>query len=105
MNTEKNTVLSDQTSVFRVNCVDCLDRTNVVQAAIAKTILEIMVGRLFVFWKEDGFFFLQLKKIGLLDIDAGGLNDNARVIFQTMWADNGDAISRQYAGTDAMKVR
>jgi len=21
-----------------------------------------------------------------------------------MWADNGDAISRQYAGTDAMKV-
>ncbi|CAF1002570.1 unnamed protein product [Adineta ricciae] len=88
MNTEKNTVLSDQTSVFRVNCVDCLDRTNVVQAAIAKTILEIM-----------------LKKVGLLDIDAGGLNDNARVIFQTMWADNGDAISRQYAGTDAMKVR
>ncbi|UJR10843.1 hypothetical protein I4U23_015031 [Adineta vaga] len=86
INTEKNTVLSDQTSVFRINCVDCLDRTNVVQAAIAKTILEIM-----------------LKKVGLLDLDAGGLNDHARIIFQTMWADNGDAISRQYAGTDAMK--
>lgn len=36
-------VLSDQMSLFRINCVDCLDRTNVVQAAIAKTILEIMV--------------------------------------------------------------
>ncbi|CAF1112341.1 unnamed protein product [Adineta steineri] len=87
INTEKNIVLSDQTSLFRINCVDCLDRTNVVQAAIAKTILEIM-----------------LKKISLLDLDEGGLNDHARNIFQTMWADNGDAISRQYAGTDAMKI-
>jgi hypothetical protein len=49
--------------------------------------------------------FFQLKKVGLLDMDDGGLNGDARIIFQTMWADNGDAISRQYAGTDAMKVR
>jgi len=46
-----------------------------------------------------------LKKVGLLDLDEGGLNGDARIIFQTMWADNGDAISRQYAGTDAMKVK
>lgn len=26
-----NTVLSHQKGVFRVNCIDCLDRTNVVQ--------------------------------------------------------------------------
>lgn len=38
-------------------------------------------------------------------MDEGGLDDHARTIFQTMWADNGDAISRQYAGTDAMKVK
>jgi hypothetical protein len=41
----------------------------------------------------------------VLDLDEGGLTGHARVVFQTMWADNGDAISRQYAGTDAMKVR
>ena len=46
-----------------------------------------------------------MKKIGLLDLDEGGLTTHSRTIFQTMWADNGDAISRQYAGTDAMKVR
>lgn len=40
---ERNLVLSEQTSVFRINCVDCLDRTNVVQAAIAKNCVEIMV--------------------------------------------------------------
>ena len=27
-----------------------------------------------------------------------------RDIYQDMWANNGDAISRQYAGTAAMKV-
>ncbi|CAM2722970.1 unnamed protein product [Rotaria socialis] len=86
INTETNALLSEQISLFRINCVDCLDRTNVVQAAIAKTILEIM-----------------LKKLGLLDFDESGLRDYPRTIFQTMWADNGDAISRQYAGTDAMK--
>jgi hypothetical protein len=43
INKEENLILSEQTSLFRINCVDCLDRTNVVQAAIAKTILEIMV--------------------------------------------------------------
>jgi len=25
--------------------------------------------------------------------------------FQELWANNGDAISRQYTGTDALKVR
>ena len=33
-----------QRGVFRVNCVDCLDRTNVVQTAIARIVLETQVG-------------------------------------------------------------
>ena len=36
--------LSEQHTLFRINCVDCLDRTNVVQAAIAKAVLEMMVN-------------------------------------------------------------
>lgn len=32
------------------------------------------------------------------------LPPNVRDIYQDMWANNGDAISRQYAGTAAMKV-
>jgi phosphatidylinositol 4-phosphatase len=34
------TSLSQQTGVFRTNCVDCLDRTNVVQTLLAKRMLE-----------------------------------------------------------------
>ena len=36
-------MICEQRSVFRVNCMDCLDRTNVVQAAIARHIMEVQV--------------------------------------------------------------
>ena len=36
-------VVCRQEGVFRVNCVDCLDRTNVVQTAIARWVLENQV--------------------------------------------------------------
>lgn len=39
----KNRVLSKKNSqkgVFRTNCMDCLDRTNVVQSVIARNILH-----------------------------------------------------------------
>ena len=42
-------LICEQQSVFRINCVDCLDRTNIVQTAIARNILEI-----------------QFRKVGLL---------------------------------------
>lgn len=34
------TVLSQQEGIFRTNCIDCLDRTNVVQSLIAKVVLQ-----------------------------------------------------------------
>ena len=65
--------------------MDCLDRTNVVQTAIAKSVLET-----------------QLLKLGLIPLDHG-IPDNLRLVFQDLWANNGDALSRQYAGTNALK--
>lgn len=38
-------VICKQEGFFRVNCVDCLDRTNVVQAAIARVVMEQQVRR------------------------------------------------------------
>ena len=66
-----------QNGVPRVNCVDCLDRTNVVQTAIARTVLE---G--------------QLLKVGILSPD-DPLPSNLLKILQHAWADNGDKISHQ----------
>ena len=36
-------VLCPQQGVFRVNCMDCLDRTNVIQSMICKEMLITMV--------------------------------------------------------------
>jgi hypothetical protein len=37
---EDGTVKSEQVGVCRVNCIDCLDRTNVVQCVLARKALE-----------------------------------------------------------------
>ncbi|XP_063047769.1 phosphatidylinositide phosphatase SAC2 isoform X2 [Engraulis encrasicolus] len=78
-------VICQQEGIFRVNCMDCLDRTNVVQAAIARAVME-----------------QQLKKLGVMPPEQP-LPLKCYRIYQVMWANNGDTISRQYAGTAALK--
>ena len=75
--------IRQQTGILRTNCMDCLDRTNVVQSAVAGWALT-----------------QQLSELGLnIDLKA----DPKTQWFNTLWADNGDAISKQYAGTAALK--
>jgi hypothetical protein len=69
------TQLSRQSGVLRTNCMDCLDRTNVVQNSFGKRALE-----------------LQLKTEG---IDLALQQDQTTRWFNTLWADNGDAISKR----------
>jgi len=76
-----------QQGSVRTNCMDNLDRTNVVQATLAKHTLT-----------------LQLRDLGILPPDAGvddysGLSQD----FRELWADHGDAISNAYAGSAALK--
>ncbi|KAF2854632.1 hypothetical protein T440DRAFT_464773 [Plenodomus tracheiphilus IPT5] len=69
-----------QEGIFRTNCLDCLDRTNLVQTIISKMALEIFLGHKSLRATQDFW---------------------AR--HSSMWADNGDALSRIYAGTGALK--
>ncbi|XP_049279514.1 phosphatidylinositide phosphatase SAC2 isoform X2 [Anopheles funestus] len=82
---DNNGSICNQKGVFRVNCMDCLDRTNVVQTAIGKAVLES-----------------QLVKLGLA-MPYSQLPDALKAPFMVLWANNGDVISRQYAGTNALK--
>ncbi|XP_034249540.1 phosphatidylinositide phosphatase SAC2 isoform X2 [Thrips palmi] len=82
---DKEGLICSQKGVFRVNCIDCLDRTNVVQTALAKAAMEI-----------------QLYKLGLIPPE-GTMPVTLRSMFQQLWANNGDIISKQYAGTNALK--
>ncbi|KAH8432548.1 Inositol-1,4,5-trisphosphate 5-phosphatase 1, variant 4 [Aspergillus melleus] len=74
-----STVLQ-QEGVFRTNCLDCLDRTNHVQNIISSMALES--------------FFLQ---------QGATLGPDVQLRHSTLWADNGDALSKIYAGTGALK--
>lgn len=76
-------VASTQGGVLRTNCMDCLDRTNVCQSSFGKYMLDLQL-------KEQGF-------------DMAAQRDLDNMWFNTLWADNGDAISKQYASTGAMK--
>lgn len=64
-----------------------------------------MANNAFHIWniKKWFIFFWQLRKLGILPPDEN-LPSSCKKIFQVLWANNGDAISRQYAGTAALKV-
>lgn len=79
-----------QKGVVRTNCMDCLDRTNVVQSVLAKRAL-----------------FLQLVDLGIVDPQKHKSIDSLSALsgcFKNVWADNADAISTQYSGTGALKT-
>ncbi|CAH1364059.1 hypothetical protein MTP99_000411 [Tenebrio molitor] len=77
-----------QEGVFRTNCVDCLDRTNVVQSMLARSNLEIVLQKLHI-----------LQRNQKLDPKS-----SFEVVFKNVWADNADVISTQYSGTGALKT-
>ncbi|KAL7269433.1 hypothetical protein RUND412_007909 [Rhizina undulata] len=74
------TPTSSQCGIVRTNCMDCLDRTNVVQSFTAHRVLTS--------WLES---------VG------ASLPSGEATWFNTLWADNGDAVSKQYASTAALK--
>ncbi|KAL0096044.1 SacI homology domain-containing protein [Phycomyces blakesleeanus] len=82
------TVYCKQTGVFRTNCMDCLDRTNVVQSAFGRSVLN-----------------LQLMRFGITEYPDKGIRfyEEFEKRFNNAWANNGDMISRMYAGTSALK--
>ncbi|KAF2759416.1 hypothetical protein EJ05DRAFT_531518 [Pseudovirgaria hyperparasitica] len=76
----RSVTILQQEGVFRTNCLDCLDRTNLVQTIISKMALLSFLGHRSErasndFWTRHG----------------------------SLWADNGDALSKIYAGTGALK--
>ncbi|XP_046803046.1 phosphatidylinositol-3-phosphatase SAC1-like [Lucilia cuprina] len=82
-------IVSTQHGVFRTNCIDCLDRTNVVQSMLARRSLNNI-----------------LQKLGILHVGqkVESASPQFDLIFKGVWADNADMISLQYSGTGALKT-
>ncbi|XP_007963059.3 synaptojanin-1 isoform X13 [Chlorocebus sabaeus] len=73
-----------QSGTVRTNCLDCLDRTNSVQAFLG---LEMLAK--------------QLEALGLGEKPQ--LVTRFQEVFRSMWSVNGDSISKIYAGTGALE--
>ncbi|GMM34094.1 phosphatidylinositol-3-phosphatase [Saccharomycopsis crataegensis] len=82
------TTLREQSHVVRTNCMDCLDRTNVVQSTLGRYFLQS-----------------QLEQLNLLkEGEKWESNKTFNLEFQNFWADNADAVSSVYSGTGALKT-
>ena len=87
-------IYSYQKGTIRTNCLDCLDRTNIIQMRICWIILEIFFKKLNldnqsinkIFNSTENFFTQDTK-------------NEFKEKFKNIWAENGDEISIQYAGT------
>eukprot|EP01091_Cochliopodium_minus_P012969 TRINITY_DN4062_c0_g1_i1.p1 TRINITY_DN4062_c0_g1~~TRINITY_DN4062_c0_g1_i1.p1 ORF type:complete len:694 (-),score=160.36 TRINITY_DN4062_c0_g1_i1:51-2132(-) len=75
-----------QCGIIRTNCLDCLDRTNLMMSVFAKTSM-----------------LAQLAELGKEIKDVETEHPLLDSLFKDAWANNGDYISMQYAGTDALK--
>ncbi|CAB1320403.1 unnamed protein product [Coregonus sp. 'balchen'] len=72
-------VLSQQKGTFRSNCMDCLDRTNVIQSMLARRSIQS-----------------QLQRMGVLHV-AQRIEEQAdfEKIYKNAWADNANACAKQ----------
>nr|CAI5836770.1 unnamed protein product [Callosobruchus analis] len=77
-------VYRNQGGTIRTNCLDCLDRTNCVQTFFG---LEILSG--------------QLQALQL--VDKKQVISRFEEVFRQMWVNNGNEISKIYAGTGAIQ--
>jgi len=68
-----------------VNCIDCLDRTNVAQYCIGKVVLK-----------------QQLRCLGAISDSRHALFPEVAEVLQKMYAEHGDRIAQQYGGSGAM---
>ncbi|KAI0040646.1 DNase I-like protein [Auriscalpium vulgare] len=76
-------VITEQKGVFRTNCLDCLDRTNFIQDILSRYTLEQYLSLVRREWLQSHALWSYHREL---------------------WAENGDALSRIYAGTGALNT-
>lgn len=86
-------VINTQKGVFRTNCIDCLDRTNIVQTLISRHFTHQIMIKLNICSKKSytGKIFDKFRK-------------NFELQFNHLWSNHGDIIANSYAGTGAQKA-
>uniref|UniRef100_T1IB66 phosphoinositide 5-phosphatase n=1 Tax=Rhodnius prolixus TaxID=13249 RepID=T1IB66_RHOPR len=77
-------VICEQQGTIRTNCLDCLDRTNCVQTYFGLQVLNRQLEMLELLEKQQSVARFE-------------------EVFKQMWVDNGNEVSKIYAGTGAIQ--
>lgn len=80
-----------QQGVVRTNCMDCLDRTNVVQSVIARNIAHKQLFKMQLIERPKGQTFERFP-------------DKLEDVFRESWTNNANMCSILYTGTPALKT-
>ena len=83
---KNNKVVLQQKGNVRTNCIDCLDRTNVVQSQFGRFILKEQLSNLGIISKDEDF------------------DNELNVILNNIWTNNADTLSKRYTGVGALKT-
>jgi len=86
-------ILQKQKGTFRTNCIDCLDRTNVVQSVIGRKMLHFAL----IHAKLSQKSIFQLSPFEKF-------SEDLELSFREIWTKNADALSILYTGTGALKT-
>lgn len=94
-----STEINIQQEIIRTNCIDCLDRTNSMQFIIGQKVLEKQLS-----CQNDMSVNMLEKQSSCQNDELLNLSKKAlyRNVFKTMFFNNGNYLSIQYAGTPAL---
>jgi hypothetical protein len=83
-----------QSGAFRTNCIDCLDRTNVIQTVISRINLHLILKELEISNATPDLNepFEPFQQHDFEDT------------FRLLWTENGNFLSKCYSGTNALKA-
>lgn len=81
-----DSVFREQKGTIRTNCLDCLDRTNCVQTYIGLEMLNE-----------------QISQMSALSDKKQQISSRFEEVFRQMWINNGNEVSKIYAGTGAIQ--
>lgn len=82
---KNGTIIKTQKGAFRVNCFDCLDRTNICQHFICRKVIDVYIRTLSNLQENHSI-------VNLI---------NAK--YSKMWTENGHVISSIFTGTETLK--
>ncbi|CCD25588.1 uncharacterized protein NDAI_0F02700 [Naumovozyma dairenensis CBS 421] len=86
---KEDRIISKQVGVFRINCLDCLDRTNLIEQTISFANFKVFLTDFKLMNNNNNMRFID--------------DQDFAIKLNTLWADNGDQISQIYTGTNALK--